>query len=310
LVGGELEEVDLVFAEAFGDLLAEFGEDFEVAVADGGGVEGDVVFGVFEVFEAGEAGEGELQLVAVPELEDDDFLALVAEDANGFEEGGGVVEEVGDEDDEAAAFEVVAEGFDDRSERGFTTGFGLDHGLQHEVEMGDLGAVGDDLAEFGVEGDQADGVLLGHEEVGKGGGEFAGVVKFEDAAGSAVAHGAGGVENDGGAEVGFLVVFADVEAVGAAEDFPVEAADFIALDIGAVLAEFDREAFVGRGVEAGGEAFDDGSGEELQVLQAGDVFALKDVGKGGHSGEMKRGRELDVGRVRELSGGWCRMQEL
>jgi hypothetical protein len=27
----------------------------------------------------------------------------------------------------------------------------------------------------------------------------------------------------------------------------------------------------------------------LQVLQAGDVFALKDVGKGGHSGEIKRG---------------------
>lgn len=285
LVGGELEEIDLVFAEALGDLLAEFGEDFEVAVADGGGVEGDVVFGVLEVFEAGEAGEGELQLVAVPELEDDDFLSLMAEDADSFEEGGGVVEEVGDEDDEAAAFEVIAERFDDGGERGFTTGLGLDHGLQHEMEMGDLGAVGDDLAELGIEGDQTDGVLLGHEQVGKGGGEFAGVVELQDAASAAVAHGAGSIQDDGGAEIGFLVVFADVEAIGAAEDLPVETADFIALDVGAVLAEFDGEAFVGRGVETGGEAFDNGAGEELQMLQAGDVFALKDVGKGGHSGE-------------------------
>ena len=63
--------------------------------------------------------------------------------------------------------------------------------------------------------------------------------------GAAVGHGGGGVEADGGAEVGFLFVLLDVVAVGAGEDGPVEVFEFVAGDVLAVLGELDGEALVG-----------------------------------------------------------------
>ncbi len=276
-----------MLAEAVLQLLGEVLLNFHVALTDGGGVEEEEVVVVFEVFKARPVAEGEVDLVAVPELEGDDFMPLFAQDADGFEQSGGIVEKVADDDEEPAALEALGEGLDDWSEAGVPTGCRLHHSFEQQVEVGDLRSAGDVLAELRVEGDEAYGVLLAHEQVGEGGGELAGVVEFEDALASPVVHAAAGIEDDGGAEIGLLVVLADVKAVAAAEDLPVEAADFITLNVGAVLAEFDAETLVRRGVVAGGEAFDNGAREELQLLQGRDVFGLENVAESSHLWEIR-----------------------
>ena len=60
-----------------------------------------------------------------------------------------------------------------------------------------------------------------------------------------IGHGSGGIEQEDGAEIGFLFVLFDDVAVGAGEDLPVEVFEFIAGGVLAVLDEFDGQAVVG-----------------------------------------------------------------
>src|SRR5262249_40290752 len=109
------------------------------------------------------------------------------------------------------------------------------------------------------EDDEADAVALLDGDVGecrgKGGGmvELAPVGAAVDAGlasdtgglgeGSrAEGHGARRINEDKQVEVGLLLVLLQVELVGAAVDLPVEVADVVAGDVGAVLGELDAEA--------------------------------------------------------------------
>ena len=149
--------------------------------------------------------------------------------------------------------------------------------------MGDAGARRDVAADFGVEGDEAHAVALLEHEIGERGGETDGVVGLRRAARTRVAHGAAEVEQERGAEVGFLLVFADVVAVGFSEDLPVESADFIALHILPVLGELDAEALVRRLVQAGEKALDHPPRDDLQVRYLLQLGRREEVGDVGHA---------------------------
>ncbi len=64
-------------------------------------------------------------------------------------------------------------------------------------------------------------------------------------------HRAGGIDDEVGAEVGIGLEFLDVEAVGAGEGLPIEAAGIVAGDIFPVFGELDGRPAVGRAVFAG-----------------------------------------------------------
>jgi len=294
-VGREVQVVDLMLAEAFFDVGGEFLLHFEVALTHGGGVEKEEVLIVLEILETGPVAEGEVDFVTVPELEGDDFVAFSAQDADSLQNGGGIVKKVADEDHKPTAFQALGERFDDRREAGVLAGRSFDHRLQQHVQMRDLRVAGNDVAHLAVEGDEPDGVLLAHEQVGEGCGELARVVELQDVFAAAVIHAATGIEHDGGAQIGLLVVFADVKAVAAAKDLPVKAADLIALHVRPVLAELDAEPLVRRRVMPRGESLHDGAREELQMLQARDVFGVEDVAQGSHW-DGNAGRKVLVGR--------------
>ena len=130
----------------------------------------------------------------------------------------------------------------------------------------------DVAADLRVERHEAHAVRLLEHQIRKTGGELRGVFEFAHASigcARAVVHRAAAIEDDGGAEVRLLLVFADVVAVAACEDAPVNVPDFVAGHVLPVLLEFDAEALVRRPVQARGEALDDLPREHLEVRRRG-----------------------------------------
>src|SRR4051812_17942575 len=98
---------------ALAHVLAELIDLGEVGLAEGAGV--DELLGiVFEALEEGHALEGEGQLVLVEDVEDDHVVALVAEVLEALQDDVGLVEEVGDQDDQPAALDALGQGVQHR----------------------------------------------------------------------------------------------------------------------------------------------------------------------------------------------------
>src|SRR4029077_4471293 len=108
---------------------------------------------------------------------------------------------------------------------------------------------------------------------------------------AAPGHGATDVEDDRGAEVGFLFVLAHDPAVGARGDLPVDVAEVVAGLIRAVVGELDRKAFARRSVQAGHEAVDDPPGDNLNAPQSSEAGWVEEVcaeGPGALHGRRER----------------------
>ncbi len=80
------------------------------------------------------------------------------------------------------------------------------------------------------------------------------------------------VEQDVGTEVGFELVFLDVEAVGAAEDLPVDVPQVVAGDVLAVLGELDAVAVVGAAVHSGDESGNHRARPQVESAQPRENF--------------------------------------
>ena len=109
----------------------------------------------------------------------------------------------------------------------------------------------DVAAHLRIEGDQAHAVLLPEHQVGQAGREPRGVLPFGEAAAAPVIHRAAQIEQQGRAEIRLLLVLADVIAIRAPEDAPVDVANLVARHIRPVLLELDGKALVRRAVQAG-----------------------------------------------------------
>ena len=93
------------------------------------------------------------------------------------------------------------------------------------------------------------------------------VVELRYAVGGVVHRGAG-VEQEISAQIGFVFVLFDEVTVEFAERLPVDAADFIARRILAVLFELDAKAFGAALVHAGQQSLNDPAGAQRKVGDA------------------------------------------
>ena len=273
----------MVAAAALGQLVLKLLQVVEVGGAELRGVNHPVRAGLLQRFEARPVREGELQFVAIEDLEDENFVAGVAEVRESLQQFLRVAEAVGEHDEQAAPRDARDKVTEDVAQRGLAAGLGGLEFVQQHAQVRDAGARRDVAADFGVEGDEAHAVALLEHEVGERGGEPDGVVGLRRAARTRVAHGAAEVEQERGAEVGFLLVFADVVTVGLAEDLPVEPADFVALHILPVLGELDAEALVRRLVQPGEKALDHPLRDDLQVRYLLQLGRREEVGDVGHA---------------------------
>ena len=85
-----------------------------------------------------------------------------------------------------------------------------------------------------------------------------------------VRHGRRSIEQDQQLRIGFAAIALEEALLGAREDVPIDVAEVVALGVGAVLGEFLGEAEIGRAVEPGDEAIDDGLGDEVEAVDGGE----------------------------------------
>ena len=78
-------------------------------------------------------------------------------------------------------------------------------------------------------------------------------------------------------EVRLLQVLLEIDLVGLAEDLPIDMADIIAGDIGAMLGELDADSLIGRAVHAGHQTFDDLPGAKVQGTESARAYAGQDT---------------------------------
>jgi len=156
-VGQKIVHAELGAAEL--EAAQEGGHFAAVVLADGWGVDLEAGVG-FHVLEGDGTGEGEVGFGAVEDLDDDELVAGVAEVLEGQEEAVGIVEEVGDEDDQAAAGDFVGQVMEGIGDVGFAGGFDLFEFFEDLVEVAGAAALGDFQGDVPVEDGEADEILL------------------------------------------------------------------------------------------------------------------------------------------------------
>ena len=275
-------------AAAFGQLGAEFLKVREIRFAQKNGVEPMLEAGLFETLKLRPALERELQLVRVPDLEDEDFVMRMAEMRERFQERVHITEEVRNHDEQTATVQIRDKIVEDIADLRFPAGLALLQLIHDDAQMADAGTGRDVFADFGVERHEPHAVLLADHEIREAGSEARGVLVFRDAV-APVVHRAAEIEQQCGAEVRLFLVFADVKPVAAAENTPVNVADFIARHVLAMLLELDAESLVRRAMKTGAETFDDLARHDLEVADLLEIRGGEEVGDVGHGSFREEG---------------------
>ncbi len=136
--------------------------------------------------------------------------------------------------------------------------------LQNNPQMTRPRPGGDVVAHFLVERHQPNTVCLPQQQVRQTSRELGGIPGFTDPR-SGVPHGAADIDEQGRTQIGFFLVFLDVEPVGLAVHLPIEPPNLVPLHVLAVLAELDTESLVRRRVQSGTNPFDDKARQDLQI---------------------------------------------
>ena len=139
------------------------------------------------------------------------------------------------------------------------------------------------LANFLVERDQADRILLMDHQVAQGRGQADAVVELGQLLAIRVAHRAAQVHHQVAGDVGLGLELLDVVLVGLGVDQPVDVLRIVAGRVLAMLAELDRKAVKRAGVQALQEALDDELGAQIEPGNLPDHLGLQILLNGGHA---------------------------
>ena len=189
-------------------------------------------------------------------MEQHHFVVGVAQAPHSPQHRVRLVQQVRDDDDDAAPAELLRRAVHDVAERGVSTGGGLGQRLHERAQVARARGGRQDAPHLLLEQAEPHGIPLAHDQVGQRGRHRARVFDLAQRP-RAVLHGLGDVDEDPGAQVGLLLVLLDVEAVRLAVDLPVHVAHVVAGDVLAVLGELHAETAERRAVEPRHEPLDD-----------------------------------------------------
>ena len=103
-----------------------------------------------------------------------------------------------------------------------------------------------------------------------------------------IAHAGRAIDDHRAAEIGLGLVALEHQAIAASEHLPIEMADVIAGDIGAMIGKVDAVPLVRTAMGAGTQAFDDDPGNHFQAMQPGEIGRADK----GRSGGVEHGRSF------------------
>ena len=264
-------------AAAAADLREEVVEAFEVGVADRIRVCVHELRGL-GILEAQHLGKGKLDFLVRHRLDDHDLVMAVAEVVEGVDDCIRIAEEVAQDEDDAPARDALGDFVHDRGGIRLAARLQLVDLHQDAPELRGLRLRSHHDVRLRVVGDEADGVLLADEHIGKRRGEMLGVFELGEPVRrgrSAVAHRTRGVEENRRAEVRLVDEFTHVVALPAGDQLPVQLAQVIARRVLAVLRELDRRALPRAPMLAGDEPVDRPMRRKLKTPKPGDCFRRK-----------------------------------
>ena len=205
-----------------------------------------------------------------------------AEVRDGVEDGLGIVEAIGNQDDEPATGKLAGERVQGLACVGDLPRLVRGEALAEEPQMSCAVARGNEVAHLVVVDGEAERVLLLAGDVAERGGDAAGVLILRRQAGGAVRHGAGAVEDHMHAQAGLLLILPDVVALRAAEDLPVEVAQIVALHVFAPVGKLHARALERAAMAAGLRALDDVARADGELLELAHRFGGEEVADAGH----------------------------
>src|SRR5436190_10632583 len=264
--GGGIQQgvVDAQLRELRSQRVAVFLDERAILFRERFGDDGDLL-AAFEILERRRLVVAEVHFRRIEHVEHDPVVAAGAQRRDGLEHRLRVFVEVGDEDEEAAPREELGQLLHRRRQ---SSGPGRLQPIEDvERRLHVLGRRRHVLHDVVVEGGEADAVPLAVHHVGEAGGEDPAVLELADAA-AAERHRLRDVEQTGEVDVGVGLVLLDIEAIGAPEQLPVDAADVVAGGVAAVLGEVDRRAELRRAVHPVDEPLDDRARHHLEVADA------------------------------------------
>ena len=204
----------------------------------------------------------EIHFARVEHVEHDQVIAEKPQRFDRFEDVVRLVVEIRDEEQDAAALEVLGHLLERLAQVARPRRFGAIERVQHDVEV--LRRRRHVRHDLGVERHDADPIALLLRHVGEARAEKRPVLELRHPA-AREPHRLRDVEQNREVRVGVGFVLLDVEAVGAREQAPVDAPDVVARHVAAVLGEVDRRAEIRRTVQAVDEPVDDRSREQIEA---------------------------------------------
>lgn len=161
--------------------LAEAGSGLvqllEIGLAESAGL-GKELAGFFEAFEHRYLLEGEIDLGGIEDLHHDQFMAAIAQEAEGFFNLVKIIEEIGEDQHEAAVGEFLGKLLKDFAGMGFARARLLRKLLGDLFPLQRRIAGAEVAAEIIVENAEADGVLLLDGQIRQRRGDGGGVIEF------------------------------------------------------------------------------------------------------------------------------------
>ena len=205
-----------------------------------------------------------------------------AKGAEGFRDGFGFDQEIGQQDDKTGALNHAAGAIERGHQIGLGTGTGLTKGRENPIPLLLRAARRDHRSDLIVDANQPDRIALANQEERECGGQMFGVGHLgETGVAAAPVHGLADVQNYDRPGVCLLLEQFYHPAIGAGGNFPVEVAEVIAGLVLAVFGELDGEAFARRAVETVDEAVHDPAGHEFEAAEGGEGGGIELVGAGG-----------------------------
>ena len=278
-LGGADTEVVAVGVGADGaGLLEEPAELLEVRLADLPGVHLDALL-VFQREEERRIFIGEGELGWIDQVKDGDVVLAGAEGQKPPEGVGSLVKEVREDAHQRAAREFLGEEVGGRGGIRLALGGGELELVEQHLKVRGSRPGRHLLVPPAGHQREAGAVLLPEQEVRESGGQHLGDVELGEP-GGAEGHRARGVHHHRRPQVGLVLVALDVVAIELAVGLPVEVLELVAGGVLLVLGELDALALVGRLVEPGEDALDDGAGAHLDSGEARERLGVKERHEG------------------------------
>jgi hypothetical protein len=266
-----------VLAASVGQFVLKGSEVCLIGCPQGTGIDKLGMGLVFQRTKHGSLLKRKIELILIQDLENDHVLIVAAKKGQSPHERVDVSEAIREEDEDSATTDLMQYVLQYLRQVGFLAGHGFSKAIQEDVQMVGARPRRNRVSNGRIKRGKTDRILLRDEQIGKACGEFDGVFMLRESLGAraCVLHRSALIEYQRTTQIGLIFVLANVESIGFAKEFPIDASDFVAGNVGTMFFELDAGSDQAGSMDTAADSFDDFARKELQLRETRDVFGSK-----------------------------------